>query len=56
MNLRNQLPGGLTLEGLETATVDEIDRAICKVGFHNTKCVKAAQANCESAELTYLSV
>ncbi|BGO89397.1 hypothetical protein NBRC10512_006313 [Rhodotorula toruloides] len=37
MNLRNQLPGGLTLEGLETATVDEIDRAICKVGFHNTK-------------------
>ncbi|BGP22627.1 endonuclease III [Rhodotorula toruloides] len=37
MNLRNQLPGGLTLEGLETATVEEIDAAICKVGFHNTK-------------------
>lgn len=37
MNLRSQIPGGLTLEGLEKATVEEIDAAICKVGFHNTK-------------------
>lgn len=35
--LREQLPGGLTLEALERASVDEIDRPICKVGFHNTK-------------------
>ena len=38
MNLRNQLPGGLTLEALETASAEEIDACICKVGFHNTKC------------------
>lgn len=38
MNLREQLPGGLTLEALEAATAEEIDACICKVGFHNTKC------------------
>ncbi|POY74351.1 hypothetical protein BMF94_2545 [Rhodotorula taiwanensis] len=37
MNLRYQLPGGLTLEALEAATVEQIDQCICKVGFHNTK-------------------
>ncbi|GAA5978752.1 hypothetical protein JCM10908_004469 [Rhodotorula pacifica] len=37
MNLRNDLPGGLTLEALEAATVEQIDACICKVGFHNTK-------------------
>ncbi|GAA5833851.1 hypothetical protein JCM11251_005987 [Rhodosporidiobolus azoricus] len=39
MNLRNNLPGGLTLSALESATVEEIDACICKVGFHNTKAV-----------------
>lgn len=38
MNLREQLPRGLTLEALEAATAEEIDACICKVGFHNTKC------------------
>lgn len=42
MNLRYQLPGGLTLEALEAATVEQIDQCICKVGFHNTKCVPLA--------------
>lgn len=37
MNLRNGLRGGLSLEGLLDATVDEIDALICKVGFHQTK-------------------
>ncbi|GAA6057470.1 hypothetical protein JCM3770_000777 [Rhodotorula araucariae] len=37
MNLRNDLPGGLTVDALEQATVDEIDKCICKVGFHQTK-------------------
>lgn len=41
MNLRNQLPGGLTLEALEAATAEQIDACICKVGFHNTKCARA---------------
>ncbi|KAI5479324.1 endonuclease III [Pseudohyphozyma bogoriensis] len=36
-NLRNNLPGGLTLESLLAASVDEIDAQICKVGFHATK-------------------
>ncbi|KAK4053685.1 alpha,alpha-trehalase nth1 [Microbotryomycetes sp. JL201] len=36
-NLRNQLPGGLTLEALIDATPEEIDACICKVGFHNIK-------------------
>ncbi|GAA5891567.1 hypothetical protein JCM5296_004260 [Sporobolomyces johnsonii] len=36
-NLRTQLPGGLTIEALEGASVEEIDRCICKVGFHGTK-------------------
>ncbi|KAL8276394.1 hypothetical protein RQP46_011192 [Phenoliferia psychrophenolica] len=36
--LRASLPGGvLSLATLKTATADEIDAAICKVGFHNTK-------------------
>ncbi|BGP13642.1 hypothetical protein JCM10213_007819 [Rhodosporidiobolus nylandii] len=37
MNLRTDLPGGLTLSALESATAEEIDACICKVGFHNTK-------------------
>ncbi|BGP37896.1 alpha,alpha-trehalase nth1 [Rhodotorula kratochvilovae] len=37
MNLRNDLPGGLTIDALEKASVEEIDRCICKVGFHQTK-------------------
>ncbi|GAA5868285.1 hypothetical protein JCM3774_000993 [Rhodotorula dairenensis] len=37
MNLRNNLPGGLTLEALEAASAEQIDVCICKVGFHNTK-------------------
>ncbi|GAA5900806.1 hypothetical protein JCM6882_007669 [Rhodosporidiobolus microsporus] len=36
-NLRTTLPGGLTLSALESATVEELDACICKVGFHNTK-------------------
>lgn len=43
MNLRNQLPGGLTLEALEAATAEQIDACICKVGFHNTKCAHFRQ-------------
>ncbi|KAL8284304.1 hypothetical protein RQP46_005053 [Phenoliferia psychrophenolica] len=36
--LRASLPGGvLSLATLKTATADEIDAAICKVGFHTTK-------------------
>lgn len=42
MNLRNDLPGGLTLDALEAASVEEIDKCICKVGFHNTKCVRCS--------------
>ncbi|BGP13629.1 hypothetical protein JCM10213_007805 [Rhodosporidiobolus nylandii] len=37
MNLRTDLPGGLTLSALESATAEEIDACICKVGLHNTK-------------------
>ncbi|GAA5845621.1 hypothetical protein JCM9279_006051 [Rhodotorula babjevae] len=37
VNLRNDLPGGLTVDALEKASVDEIDSCIKKVGFHNTK-------------------
>ncbi|GAA6036963.1 hypothetical protein JCM8097_005481 [Rhodosporidiobolus ruineniae] len=37
MNLRQNLPHGLSLLSLETATAEEIDAQICKVGFHNTK-------------------
>ncbi|GAA5861633.1 hypothetical protein JCM8547_000689 [Rhodosporidiobolus lusitaniae] len=37
MNLRQNLPGGLTLSALESATTEEIDAQICKVGFHTTK-------------------
>jgi endonuclease-3 len=36
MNLR-ALPGGLTLSTLERSTVEELDEAIKKVGFHATK-------------------
>ncbi|KAM0792169.1 hypothetical protein ACM66B_004866 [Microbotryomycetes sp. NB124-2] len=36
-NLRTQLPGGLTLDGLLQATPEQIDACICKVGFHNIK-------------------
>jgi hypothetical protein len=53
MNLRNQLPGGLTLEALEAATAEQIDACICKVGFHNTKCAQAAF--CTGAEPAYVS-
>ncbi|GAA6063238.1 hypothetical protein JCM10212_000340 [Sporobolomyces blumeae] len=35
--LRSRLPGGLTVESLEAATIEEIDECIKKVGFHNTK-------------------
>jgi endonuclease-3 len=37
MNLRTQLKGGLTLQALLDATIEEIDACICKVGFHNVK-------------------
>ncbi|SCV69483.1 BQ2448_2503 [Microbotryum intermedium] len=36
-NLREQLPNGLCLESLLFATPEQIDAAICKVGFHNIK-------------------
>jgi len=39
VNLRNDLPGGLTVEALEKASIEEIDSCIKKVGFHNTKFV-----------------
>lgn len=37
MNLRNQLPGGLTVDALLAASFEQINAAICKVGFHNIK-------------------
>ncbi|GAA5938276.1 hypothetical protein JCM3775_002935 [Rhodotorula graminis] len=37
VTLRNDLPGGLTVDALDKASVDDIDRCIAKVGFHNTK-------------------
>ncbi|GAA5977009.1 hypothetical protein JCM11641_002226 [Rhodosporidiobolus odoratus] len=37
MNLRTQLPLGLTLASLESSTAEEIDACISKVGFHTTK-------------------
>ncbi|ORY78466.1 DNA glycosylase [Leucosporidium creatinivorum] len=43
MNLRQGLRGGLSLEGLLNATVDEIDALICKVGFHATKAANLAK-------------
>ncbi|SGY76700.1 BQ5605_C005g03508 [Microbotryum silenes-dioicae] len=36
-NLREQLPNGLCLDSLLSATPEQIDAAICKVGFHNIK-------------------
>ncbi|SCZ97225.1 BZ3500_MvSof-1268-A1-R1_Chr4-2g07071 [Microbotryum saponariae] len=36
-NLREQLPNGLCLDSLFSATPEQIDAAICKVGFHNIK-------------------
>lgn len=35
--LRKKLPGGLTLQGLLDAEEEEIDKLICKVGFHQKK-------------------
>ncbi|GAA5914476.1 hypothetical protein JCM8208_004461 [Rhodotorula glutinis] len=37
VNLRNDLPGGLTVDALEKTSIEEIDRCIKSVGFHNTK-------------------
>lgn len=37
VNLRNDLPGGLTIDALEKASVEQIDECIKKVGFHQTK-------------------
>ena len=39
VNLRKDLPEGLTVDSLIAASVEDIDRSICKVGFHQTKAV-----------------
>lgn len=42
-NLRKNLPGGLTLDSLLAASVEELDTLISKVGFHQTKATNLAK-------------
>lgn len=43
MNLRRNLPGGLTVDSLLASSPEEINACIAKVGFHNIKTANLAR-------------